>query len=247
MSAKQRFVSEFRKFTHKHAPHTVFADFLAMAATSLSQVPFRCEKREADYMQRVAKYDKEDTHRLAGLLGITIAALEEDGGADFLGPITHELELANEWAGQFFTPAPVSKAIAEMLVHDLKDRFEAGERLTVAEPAVGPGGMLLAMYAAVRDCGFNPQQLLWFHATDVDIRCVHAAFIQLTLSGFPGVVVHGNSITQETWGHWYTPQHHLGLWDWHLRRKAQEEATPPVAVIGGRDRPRPRRNTVLSR
>ena len=31
------------------------------------------------------------------------------------------------------------------------------------------------------------------------------AYIQLSLYGIPAVVIHGNTLTMETWSHWYTP------------------------------------------
>ena len=42
-------------------------------------------------------------------------------------------------------------------------------------------------------------------AQDIDIRCVWMAYIQLSLYGIPAVVIHGNTLTMETWSQWYTP------------------------------------------
>jgi hypothetical protein len=41
------------------------------------------------------------------------------------------------------------------------------------------------------------------------IRAVHMAYIQLSLLHVPAVVVHGNTLSLEEWGYWYTPAHIL--------------------------------------
>jgi len=58
---------------------------------------------------------------------------------------------------------------------------------------------------------------------------VHMAYIQLSLLHIPALVVHGNSLSAETWSAWMTPAHVLGLWDIQLRR--QEEATVTVSAV----------------
>ena len=42
-------------------------------------------------------------------------------------------------------------------------------------------------------------------ATDIDLKCVHMAYIQLSLYGIPAVVIHGNTLTVEEWAYWFTP------------------------------------------
>ena len=64
-------------------------------------------------------------------------------------------------------------------------------------------------------------------ATDVDLKCVHMAFLQLSLLNIPAVVVHGNSLSLEEYSHWFTPAHILNGWDHKLRHRAELE-TPPV-------------------
>jgi hypothetical protein len=43
-------------------------------------------------------------------------------------------------------------------------------------------------------------------------RCVHMAYVQLSLLGIPAVVVHGNALSLDVWGVWYTPAHVLVGW-----------------------------------
>uniref|UniRef100_UPI003F507BB4 hypothetical protein n=1 Tax=Caballeronia sp. LjRoot34 TaxID=3342325 RepID=UPI003F507BB4 len=38
----------------------------------------------------------------------------------------------------------------------------------------------------------------------------------------PAVVVHGNALSLDVWGMWYTPAHVMGGWKWKLRRREAE-------------------------
>lgn len=44
-------------------------------------------------------------------------------------------------------------------------------------------------------------------------------YLQLSLLHIPAVVVHGNALSLEEWGHWYTPAHILGGWRARLARE----------------------------
>ena len=51
------------------------------------------------------------------------------------------------------------------------------------------------------------------------------AYLQFSLLHIPAVIVHGNSLSLEEYGHWYTPAHIMDGWNWKLRRaKATEQA-----------------------
>src|SRR5579863_8704513 len=49
------------------------------------------------------------------------------------------------------------------------------------------------------------QKHLHVTAVDVDPKCVHMTYLQLSLLHVPAIVVHGNSLSLEEFGHWYTP------------------------------------------
>lgn len=40
---------------------------------------------------------------------------------------------------------------------------------------------------------------------DIDIRCIHMTYLQLSLAGVPAIVKHQNALTREFWEAWYTP------------------------------------------
>lgn len=58
---------------------------------------------------------------------------------------------------------------------------------------------------AMQRKGIDYRRKSFFVAQDIDIRCVWMAYIQLSLYGIPAVVIHGNTLTMETWSRWYTP------------------------------------------
>lgn len=49
-------------------------------------------------------------------------------------------------------------------------------------------------------------------AVDVDLKCVHMAYLQFSLYGIPAVVIHGNTLSVEEWSRWYTPIYIVNGW-----------------------------------
>lgn len=221
---------------HRHSPHHIFSDFIEMGAIAVSNaVDLRQrEEREARYMQIVGKYSKDEPNKIAELLGMLIMELERNP-RDVLGETFHELELHNTYKGQFFTPYPLCQMMASMTIaDDTKEKVEQRGYIRAAEPACGSGAMVLALASALKEKGINYQDQLHVTATDLDSRCVHMAYLQLSLMHIPAVIVHGNTLSLEEFGHWYTPAHFMGLWDWKLKRERAietiAEITEPVAV-----------------
>ena len=65
--------------------------------------------------------------------------------------------------------------------------------------------MVIGAVWAMQRKGIDYRRKSFFVAQDIDIRCVWMAYIQLSLYGIPAVVIHGNTLTMETWSQWYTP------------------------------------------
>ena len=219
--------------SYRHANYQVFSDFVEMAAISISNavdIPQR-DKREAEFMRIVKKYEPKEVAEFPKMLGCLVDTLETEfsdgGGSDVLGKTYHELELHNKWAGQYFTPFEICRMMAKMTVGDLTKPPECGF-LTVGEPAAGSGAMVLAFAAEMKAAGINYQQNLHVTATDVDAKCVHMSYLQLSLLHIPAVIIHGNSLSLEEYGRWYTPAHILGNWGYKLRRKYADEAQSPA-------------------
>jgi len=214
------FDTRLRHLSDRHERWRAFADFCEVGALSFANVFRQDPKIEERYARILATYDEEERSALPELLGVVTEALEDEPAEDFLGAAFMRNELSSHWAGQFFTPASVSLAIAATLVGDGEDlRARVAERgyVSLAEPACGAGGMVLAFAHAMREAGIEPQRHLYVEATDLSPTCAHMTLIQLSLSGIPARVVLGNSLSLEVRETFETPAFHIGLWGARLR------------------------------
>ncbi len=226
-----------RANSHRHRLHQVFSDFCELSALAISNSVDRhqYEIREARYMTIIGRYSKDEAQRFAEMLACCTMALELELH-DFLGKLFMSLELGSSFAGQFFTPYSVSKLMASMTLHDVTpERIEQlGGFITASEPACGAGAMVIAMAETLSENKVNYQRCLHITAVDVDATAAHMAYLQFSLLHIPAIVIHGNSLSLETFGHWLTPAHILGGWDHRLRRRSATDrpaATEPEAII----------------
>lgn len=233
---QKAFVSLLRENAYRHRPYEVFRDFCEIAAISISNAVDRihCEPREARYMEIIKGYSRDEANRFAAMLAALVECLE-GGFCDALGQLFMSLDLGNDWRGQFFTPYEVCRLMAEMTLGEVAPQIEPKGYITVNEPAVGAGAMIIACAHTMHDQGINYQQSMHVVAQDIDVTAVHMAYVQFSLLHIPAIVVHGNSLTGEDWGHWATPAHVMGFWDHRLRRDAQVKATAAGVVVPAAD------------
>lgn len=209
-----------RGLAHRHHLWKVFCDFVAMAAISISNATDKqhAEQREAEYMRIVGQYSKDEANELARGFAHVVMGLE-CGMHDFLGALFMGLELGDTWKGQFFTPYEVSRLMAAMtLVDKARSQIEGKGFVSVLDPCVGGGAMLVAAAHALMDAGVNYQAQMHAVGVDIDIVAVHMAYVQLSLLHVPAVIYHGNSLSMEVRSVWRTPAHTLGFWERKLRR-----------------------------
>ena len=209
--------------SYKNDRYRVFSDFVEMSAISISNAVDKpqFEKREADYMAIVKRYDRKDLEQFPKMLGMLVMTLE-GGFDDVLGKLFHELELHNEHRGQFFTPYPICKMMAMMTANHVDTINDRGF-ITASEPACGAGAMIIALAETMKEQDINYQHALHVTAVDVDPRCVHMAYTQFSLLHIPAVVIQGNTLTMEEKEHWYTPAHVIGGWTYRLKAKGIQE------------------------
>lgn len=245
---RKELVKLVRGLAYRHSHWQVFADFAEAAAIAISNAVDLAsrEKREERYMQIVQRYNPDELAKFPQMLGELTLALEEEP-ADVMGAAFHDLELHNKWAGQFFSPYTLCRMMAKMTLSD-RESVEAkiAERgfIRASEPACGSGAMVIALAHEIRDMDINYQQHLHVTAVDVDPKCVHMAYLQFSLLHIPAVIVHGNSLSLEEYGHWYTPAHIMDGWSWKLRRGAQaEDGAHEVQTVPQPDPPEPRPET----
>lgn len=211
-----------RENCHRHRLHEVFRDFCELSALSFSNAvdKLQFETREARYLDIAKRYEREDLNRFARMLACVTMSLE-GGFKDCLGELFMTLELGDHWRGQYFTPYTVSYLMAKMTMGTSRSDIEAaGGFITLSEPTVGAGGMVIAAAQALHEEGINYQQCLHVTAQDIDATAVHMAYIQLALLHVPALVIHGDSLACSCWQHWATPAHVLGFWDIRLKRRA---------------------------
>lgn len=213
-------VKALRSVSYSHTIYEVFQDWLAVSAIAISNaVDWRQYKqREEVYMEIIQKYTKSEQEKLAEAFAELVLALQHEqsihGPTDILGLVFHALELHSKYKGQFFTPPHVCELMGMITLDgdNLAMTIEKKGYITVCEPCIGSGGMVLGAAKAIANRKLNYQTQMLVTGIDIDIKCVQMAYLQLSLLGIPAVVVHGNSLTDEEWSRWYTPAYILGRW-----------------------------------
>ena len=207
-----------KKLSYSRGRWQVFEDFLAMSAISISnQVDWnQQEKQEADYMEIVGRYSKEEVQLFPQMFAHLVWALEyhvkTDGPYDVLGKLFHELDLHNKYNGQFFTPQHICDFMGMISLQENDLDIAKKGYLTVAEPCCGSGAMILGFAKAMTKNNYNYNRQMVVYAKDIDLKCVHMCYLQLSLYGIPAVISHGNTLLFQTWSTWYTPVYMLDGW-----------------------------------
>lgn len=121
--------------------------------------------------------------------------------ADILGAVYEHFGLTSDAFGQFFTPPTVATAMAELQAATLEtDNATPADPLRIADPACGSGRLLLAMGRYLVQERIQPPAL--FVGQDKDPLCARMTAINFALSGLPGYVTHGDSLTGEATATW---------------------------------------------
>lgn len=209
----------------KYSISRVFEDWIAVFAISISNSVDRAnwDEREQQYLEIINRYTPDEQQILVEASAELVVALErkhiKGGPTDLLGKVFHSLELHNKYHGQFFTPFHICEFMGQVALGDAGEADSTlGEALSqkgyvsVYEPCVGSGGMVLGFANAMYKQGLNYSKQMVAYCRDIDIKCVHMAYIQLSLYGIPAVVIHGNSLTNEELSKWYTPVFLMDGW-----------------------------------
>ncbi len=229
MDTKKQFLSKLQGLSYSHSSHQIFSDWLEIAALTLHQLPYHSGELpkdaafntlEVQYMKHIKPYSRDELSVFSELLGLTLAA-HHAGYGDFLGEIAGEAELLSKRGGQFFTPYHLCRAIAKMTFGDIAAQVKAKGVITVAEPAVGAGALVIASAEEVASQGIDPCACVQFDCTDVSRDAFNMAYIQLSALGLQAVVRHGNTLSMEYWESRPTPQ--LRLFDQWLEQQQRPQ------------------------
>lgn len=229
--------SAIESVSDRYSTWEIFEDWLAMSSIAISNTVdlVQAEEREKQYLDIVKKYNKQELNKLAECLGILTTSLNKEfntsGITDLLGKVFHALQLHNKYHGQFFTPFHICEFMGLTTFDGNEPSTETvlkkQDYITLLEPCIGSGGLVLGFCKAMMKRKHNPQRELCVTGVDIDIKCVHMAYLQLSLFGIPAVIIHGNSITEEQWSVWKTPAYILGFWDYKTKNTGQSHLTEP--------------------
>ena len=227
--AQKEILKIFDSLCGWHGRWEVWADWVALSACAISSAadtPHR-EQREKTYRTIQGKYTPAEMDAMGGMLGMVVAALEENPDQDFLGDLFMQLGLGNDHNGQFFTPYSVCKAMAALNCPNLAGQIREKGWISVNDPACGAGALLVALANECTRQEINYQQHVLFAAQDIDFTAAMMCYIQLSLLGCAGYVSIGDTLVRPTTSIdrrglipvdegnvWYMPLYFHKTWHW---------------------------------
>ncbi|MCF3974823.1 N-6 DNA methylase [Paracoccus salsus] len=226
------FLRALDSFDRSKTRTEIFRIFCEMAWCALakraSPFPDQCDRLEADYMTCVATFPKkDDVRRMPEMMGLAVQTIAA-GGVDFFGQVAAGIGALDARMGQFFTPYEVSRMMAIMTLGEVAPRIESQGFITISEPAAGAGGMVLAVADVIEDQGFDPARHVWVEAVELSRATFHMAYVQIAARGVAGRVIHGNSLSLESFDQAFTPAapvfHALNGHPFAKQREAERKA-----------------------
>ena len=183
----------------------VWRDFIRMVSLTLKQgsnkvVGQFCQVTE-DEILRLQERHPHWKETYAPGFAFLVNHYATFGVSDFLGQVYQELDAANSWHGQFFTPMHLCRVMARMTL-GTKEEFmrnfeENPRRIRIMEPACGGGATLLGVLELFMEWEVPPSAY-YMHAIDIDPMCVDMCYIQLSLLGAPATVHCANTLLNPT-------------------------------------------------
>jgi type I restriction-modification system DNA methylase subunit len=206
------FIAKLNGISHSRNSYETFNDFIYMASAALYSWK-KDEQVEKEYLNIAQNYSAGELEKISELLGILTEAFERTEHGDFLGHIFMTINHNDKRFGQFFTPFNVSSMMAEMLI----GKLPTDHVCKISDPCCGTGGMLIACSMAMEKAGYNYQRDAFFVGQDIDHRCAHITFIQLSLMGVPALIICGDTLLMKTYWQRETIGYHLADMDFRLR------------------------------
>ena len=226
---EKEFLDIIQSMTGSYQTWQVWSDVITIMAITVSNSVDRrkdhWENREQEYLELIRKHDPD---KVARLFAVLVKALDDNPDQDFLGSMYMRLNLGSHWHGQFFTPYNVCQMCAEITL-DI-DKLKAQTRyISLCDPAIGGGAMLIAAARILQREGINYQAWACFVGQDIDRIAGMMAYLQMSLLGMPGYVAIANTLTNPIVGpvlepiekedqeFWYTPLWFSDVWE--MRRR----------------------------
>lgn len=228
---KKRFEKGFKMLCSSRSTYQVWSDCMALFAITLAnqsilplvkdkQFKEIWDKREKEYLRIINSYSKKEQKLFPQMFALLVQELEEHPDQDLLGELYMRAEISNNKAGQFFTPYSVCKMMSDVTFYRKSVGKQVHEKgyVSVNDCACGAGATLIASIEKCKEMfkKLNYQNHVYFVGQDIDITCVHMCYIQLSLQGVAGYVVHGNTLTEPVPKSlkqiWFTPMWFSNVW-----------------------------------
>ena len=189
------------RMSGRYSAYEIFTDWIKCLAIAISNAvtingPQQelTEDREKEYMDTIARYNRDEAEKIATLTAYLVETLEE-GPDDVLGKLYMEAEMGSKSAGQFFTPFHLSELSARIALEEQMQTYkDKMTKIHVNEPSCGSGGMIIAAAKILQDSGINYQKALDVVAQDIDWKGVYMCYIQLSLLGISAICVQGDTL-----------------------------------------------------
>lgn len=204
--------------SHSVSQSKFIGDIFECGAITISNTVNLIEKKERSerYAQIINTYSEHDRtlmHIILGKIFTLLSSVVEDNGRihDYLGELYMCCNQGNDGFGQFFTPYDVSKFMAKVSIgSEIIEIAKQDKVISISDLCCGTGVMLLAAIDVIKnDYGVNYTRSCLFEGCDIDIRCVHTCYLQLSLAGASAIIKHQNTLTDEQWSVWRTPAYML--------------------------------------
>lgn len=206
---KKRFMNGFKMLCNSKFPYTVWSDCMALFAITVANTsilplakeePFKSvyTGREKEYLRIINSYEKKERKLFPQMFALLVEELELHPNQDLLGELYMMLQISNKNAGQFFTPNSVCEAMSNLTINrkELGKAVHKKGYVNICDPTCGAGATLISASEICKGMfhKYNYQNHIYFVGQDIDITCVHMCYIQLSLHGLAGYVVHDNSL-----------------------------------------------------
>ena len=210
-NSKEKIIKMIEDCTYNINPHDLLSDIFECGAISISNRFNYNDLKEENYKKITNKYSKTQINKIREIWEEIFDLLlnqNKYGFSDYLGEIYMGSYTSNNKTGQFFTPYHISKlcAASSITKEDVEKKINKNKVLTITEPSCGSGGMIVGLADVLwSEYNFDYTKNFFVKCGDIDRRCVHMTYIQLSLLGVPAIVCWHNKLTNEVWEEWKTP------------------------------------------
>ena len=182
---------------YEHPRYEIISDFFEMSAIAIRNA-VSYDSQRAEYEKRYADVAKKYNGKQIKAFSMALARFQDEitlainGGApfrDWAGELYMESDTYNANFGQSFTPYALSKmtAMVGTGIDTIKAKIaeDSNYIMTIQEPTVGAGGLIVAAMEFLRSNGINYSWNCFVDCGDIDARCFFMTYLTLSLLGFP--------------------------------------------------------------